>query len=71
LLSTDRSKAAEAGAWLLLGGPGQGKTHLLLDAVRRVLDSGGVAVPVFGEQLVGDDPLTAMPSVNPRVLSRQ
>jgi hypothetical protein len=57
-LSSDRSKAAECGAWLVLGGPGQGKTHLLLTAVRRVLDRGGVAVPVLGEQLLGADPIT-------------
>ncbi|MGW3353645.1 hypothetical protein ACWDA3_61155, partial [Nonomuraea rubra] len=63
LLSSDRSVVAEAGAWLLLGGPGQGKTHLLLDAVRRVIDAGGVAVPVFGEQLTGDDPLSEIARV--------
>lgn len=62
-LRSDRARVAEAGAWLLLGGPGQGKTHLLLDAVRDLLDSGGVAVAVFGEQLIGEDPLTEIARV--------
>jgi hypothetical protein len=58
LLPGDAARAGEAGAWLLLGRPGQGKTHLLLDATHRALDDGRLAVTVFGEELQGQDPLT-------------
>jgi hypothetical protein len=58
LLRGRTARAAEAGAWLLLGQPGQGKTHLLLDAVKRALDDSRLAVTVLGEELSGCDPLT-------------
>jgi hypothetical protein len=58
LLAGDAARAGEAGAWLLLGRPGQGKTHLLLDAAHRALDDGRLAVTLFGEELQGQDPLT-------------
>ncbi|WP_125727664.1 hypothetical protein [Kibdelosporangium aridum] len=58
LLHGRAARAAEAGAWLLLGRPGQGKTHLLLDAAKRALDDGRLAVTVLGEELSGNDPLT-------------
>jgi hypothetical protein len=57
-LRGDTAQAAEAGAWLLLGPPGQGKTHLLLDAAKRALDENRLAVTILGEQLSGSDPLT-------------
>jgi hypothetical protein len=58
LLRGRTARAAEAGAWLLLGQPGQGKTHLLLDAAKRALDDDRLAVTVLAEELSGYDPLT-------------
>jgi hypothetical protein len=58
LLRGRTARVAEAGAWLLLGRPGQGKTHLLLDAAKRALDDDRLAVTVLGEELSGRDPLT-------------
>ncbi|MER7278013.1 hypothetical protein ABT369_26580 [Dactylosporangium sp. NPDC000244] len=57
-LRSDEARAAEAGAWLMIGPPGQGKTHLLLDGARRALDQGRLAVVILGEELKGEDPLT-------------
>ncbi|WP_406165179.1 hypothetical protein OIE52_00865 [Streptomyces canus] len=55
---SDRARAAEAKAWVLLGEAGQGKTHLLVDATRRALEAGRPAVTVFGELMAAEDPLT-------------
>ena len=57
-LADDAARAAEAGAWLLLGPAGQGKTHLLLDGTGQALADGRLAVVVFGDELKGEDPLT-------------
>jgi hypothetical protein len=62
-LSSERCRAAETKSWLLLGGPGQGKTHLLLDAVGQTIARGGAGVVVLGEQLSGEDPLTEIARV--------
>ncbi|MFE7029130.1 NACHT domain-containing protein [Streptomyces sp. NPDC057621] len=58
LCRSDRARAAEAKAWVLLGEAGQGKTHLLVDATRRALEAGRPAVTVFGELMAAEDPLT-------------
>ncbi|MER6562093.1 hypothetical protein ABT300_31015 [Streptomyces sp. NPDC001027] len=58
LCRSDRARAAEAKAWVLLGEAGQGKTHLLVDSTRRALEAGRPAVTVFGELMAAEDPLT-------------
>lgn len=43
------------GQYLLTGGAGSGKTHLLLDATRRALDDGGPAVFLSGSRFGSGD----------------
>ncbi|MFJ6709317.1 MULTISPECIES: hypothetical protein [unclassified Streptomyces] len=58
LLRGSAARAAEKGAWLLLGKAGQGKTHLLVDAARRAVDAGRPALVVFGQELSGQGALS-------------
>ncbi|MGW8569833.1 hypothetical protein [Streptomyces niveus] len=58
LCMSDGARATEAKAWVLLGEAGQGKTHLLVDATRRALETGRPAVTIFGELMAAEDPLT-------------
>ncbi|MEU9918922.1 hypothetical protein [Streptomyces sp. NPDC051001] len=52
-LTADAARAAQAGTWLLLGEAGQGKTHLLIDAVQRAVAEGRPALIVLGQELSG------------------
>ncbi len=45
--------------WLLTGSAGTGKSHLLATVVRRVLDEGGAAVMVIGEQFIDSRPVAS------------
>lgn len=45
--------------WLLTGAAGTGKSHLLATLVRRVLDEGGSAVMVIGEQFIDSRPVAS------------
>lgn len=53
-LRTPRARAARRGAYFLTGPAGAGKTHLLLDAVRKSLEEFRPAVVLFGQRF-GDD----------------
>lgn len=48
LLDSAAASAAESSALMLYGEAGQGKTHLLCDAVQRMLDAGQPAVLLLG-----------------------
>ncbi|MER5996489.1 hypothetical protein [Streptomyces viridosporus] len=56
-MTGDAARAAETGTWLLLGEAGQGKTHLLIDAVQRAVDEGRPALAVLGQELSGHNTL--------------
>lgn len=57
--ATTAVKAARTGSLLITGEAGQGKTHLLIDATRRALAGGDLAICVLGEVLdAGRDILT-------------
>ncbi|WP_329377020.1 hypothetical protein [Streptomyces sp. NBC_01716] len=58
LMQSSAARAAEKGAWLLLGEAGQGKTHLLVDAAQRAVDKDRPALVVFGQELSGHSPLS-------------
>ncbi|MER8199472.1 hypothetical protein ABTY00_36810 [Streptomyces microflavus] len=58
LMRSAAAQAAEKKTWLLLGEAGQGKTHLLVDAVRRAVDDGRPALVVFGQELTGHNALS-------------
>lgn len=56
-MTGDAARAAETGTWLLLGEAGQGKTHLLIDAVQRAVAEGRPALAVLGQELSGHNAL--------------
>ena len=51
--------AKSKAVWLLTGAAGTGKSHLLATVVRRVLDEGGAAVMVIGEQFIDSRPVAS------------
>ncbi|MFE3205684.1 hypothetical protein [Embleya sp. NPDC059237] len=60
LLDGEQGQAAETKAWLLTGPAGQGKTHLLVDAVRRAVGRGRPGLVLFGSQLDATKPLASI-----------
>ncbi|WP_031364364.1 ATP-binding protein [Caballeronia sordidicola] len=56
LLETPAVRASTARSLLLEGPPGVGKTHALVSAAQRRLDSGGYSLVVFGDDFSGGEP---------------
>ena len=52
-LSSAAARANESGTLLLIGDPGQGKTHLMCDAGSRAVEEGRPAVVLLGQRFSG------------------